>query len=82
MVVRVLHGTRDSSWDNDNIYIPPNSLEIWTNKAPLIAFHYHAFTLYIALLLNDQPTAFKAIKRCQENYYGAEGKDSCTVNDG
>jgi hypothetical protein len=41
------------------------SLEGWAQKAPFILFHYHAFTLYNALLVEAQSIALDAVKECQ-----------------
>ena len=38
------------------------SLEVWAQKARFIVFHYHAFTLYIALLIDAQSVAMDAVK--------------------
>jgi hypothetical protein len=72
-IVKILYGKRDSTGSVDELYIPRDNLESWTIEEPSVAFHYHAFTLYIALLLNDQPVALSAIAKCRTTSYAVEG---------
>jgi hypothetical protein len=58
----------------DGAYFQYKTLEQWTKKARFIAFDYHAFILYVALLFDSQPVALDAIRCCQETADGGLGK--------
>jgi len=49
----------------DGEFFHYHSLEGWAQKARFIVFHYHAFTLYNALLVDAQSIAMDAVKECQ-----------------
>lgn len=58
----------------DGDYFRYKSLDKWTKKAPLIGFHYHAFNLYIALLVDAISVARDAIHNCRLTADSAKGE--------
>lgn len=73
-MVGILQGEDENVFRIDGKYFQYNSLERWTKKAPLIAFHYHAFNLYIALLVDAISVARDAIRNCRLTAESAKGK--------
>ena len=79
--VGVLRGTREPVNGIEGVLFKLKSLDRLEKKAPLIAFHYHALTLYIYLLLNKQGNAMREIEKCRETFYAAEGAFAFAVDD-
>jgi len=64
-VVAILSGKVAMVVKIDGDFFQYSGLEMWAQKARLIVFHYHAFTLYISLLVEAQSVAIEAVKACQ-----------------
>jgi hypothetical protein len=69
--VNILVSASENVWTIDGEYFQQKSLERWKESADVIVFHYYAFTLYIALLL-DLP-AHDAIRNCNVFAEAAKG---------
>lgn len=66
-------GTSETMLRIDGEYFQYKTLEKWQGRADFIVFHYHAFNLYIALLLDVRPVAQDAIRNCHAFSEGAKG---------
>src|SRR5271169_5636147 len=64
-VVAIFSGKVPTVLRIDGDFFHYSSLEEWAQKARMIVFHYHAFTLYNALLVDGQSIAMDAVKECQ-----------------
>jgi hypothetical protein len=64
-VVAIFTGNVPTVLRIDGDFFHYYSLEGWAQKARFIIFHYHAFTLYNALLVEAQSIALDAVKECQ-----------------
>jgi len=71
--VDILQGQSENVLRIDGKHFSYHSLEGWMEKAIFVAYHYHAYTLYIALLLNNLSNALDAVKNCRKTEEGAKG---------
>ena len=78
-IVCILRGESENVLKIDGVYFKYERLEMWTEQATFIAFQYHAFALYIALLLDNHSMAMEAIQQCEKSSEGAKGRWLCST---
>jgi len=67
-------GTNEEILFIDGDYFQSRNLDVWLKQAKYIVFNYHAFSLYLATLLDRSSLAKDATKQCIASCDGYQGK--------